>query len=119
MWKANNSALASALTKTSIESSEVLVRTTYVVDGAALLLRVYWNVPATYEEILMQYRSYLDKMYGKGCLIVFDGYKSGTKDQENQRRSKQSSIEVVFQLQKEVHCKQSNRSSFISFLNLK
>lgn len=73
----------------------------------------------------MQYSSYLDKKYGKGCLIVFDGYKSCTKDQEHQRRSKQGSIEVLFQLQNEVHCKQSeflansnNKELFISNLAL-
>ena len=49
---------------------------------------------------------HFDKKYGKGCLIVFDGYKSGTKDEERQRRSMQGSIEVVFQLQNEVQCKQ-------------
>ena len=55
----------------------------------------------------MQYTCYLDKKYGKEYFIVFDGYKSGTKDEECQRRSIQGSIEVVFQLQNEVHCKQS------------
>ena len=123
--KTNKSALASALTKNSTKSSEVLASTTYVVDGGALLHRVCWNVPVTYKEILMQYSSYLDKKYGKGCSIVFDGYKSGTKDQEHQRRSKQGSIEVVFQLQNEGYCKQSqflpnrnNKERFISSLAL-
>ena len=75
-----------------------------MLDRGALLHQVYWNIPATYAEILMQY-TYFDKKYGKGCLIVFDGYKSSTKDEERQRRSMQGSIEV-FQLHNEVQCKQ-------------
>ena len=87
--------------------------------------RVYWNVPAIYAEVLMQYISYLDNNYGKGCLIVFDGYKSGMKDEERQRRSTQDSIKVLFQLQNGVQCKQSeflanskNKERFIPRLAL-
>ena len=82
--RANKSDLSRALTKNSTKLSEASTKTSYVVDGGALLHRVYWNVPATYAEILMQYTSYLDKKYGKGCLIVFDGCKSATKDEERQ-----------------------------------
>ena len=106
MRKANKSGLASALTKNSTKLSETLTKATHVLDRGALLHQVYWNIPATYAEILMQYTSYFDKKYGKGCLIVFDGYKSSTKDEERQRRSMQGSIEVVFQLHNEVQCKQ-------------
>ena len=73
----------------------------------------------------MQYISYLDKNYGKGCLIVFDGYKSGMNDEERQRRSTQDSIKVVFILQNGVQCKQSeflanskNKERFIPRLAL-
>ena len=123
--RANKSDLSRALTKNSTKLSEASTKTSYVVDGGALLHRVYWNVPATYAEILMQYTSYLDKKYGKGCLIVFDRYKSATKDEERQRRSMQGSLEVVFQLQNEVQCKQSefpansnNKERFIPSLAL-
>ena len=77
--RANKSDLSRALTKNSTKLSEASTKTSYVVDGGALLHRVYWNVPAT-----LQYTSYLDKKYGKGCLIVFDGCKSATKDEERQ-----------------------------------
>ena len=71
-----------------------------------LLHRVCWNPPATYQDMMMQYSSYLDKKYGKGCSIIFWGV-SSTKDHEHQRRSKHSFTEVVFQSQNEVHCKQN------------
>ena len=123
--RANKSDLSRALTKNSTKLSEASTQTSYVVDGGALLHRVYWNVPATYAEILMQYTSYLDNKYGKGCLIVFDGYKSVTKDEERQRRSVQGSLEVAFQLQNEVQCKQlefpansNNKERFIPSLAL-
>ena len=64
----------------------------------------------------MQYTCYLDKKYEKGCLIVFDRYKSGTKDQERQRKSMQGSINAVFQLQNEV---QYQQSEFIANSNSK
>ena len=50
--KANKSDLASALTKNSTKLSEA--STSYVVDGGALFRQVYWNVPTTSAEILMQ-----------------------------------------------------------------
>ena len=74
---------------------------------------------------LLQYTSYLDKKYGKGCLIAFNGHKPGKKDQERQQRNTQGSVGVVFQLQNEVQCKQSeflaninNKEQFIPSLEL-
>ena len=52
--KANKSDLASALTKNSTKLSEASTKTSCVVDGGALFHRVYWNVPTTSAEILMQ-----------------------------------------------------------------
>ena len=52
--KANKSDLASALTKNSTKLSEASTKTSCVVDGGELFHRVYWNVPTTSAEILMQ-----------------------------------------------------------------
>ena len=52
--KANKSDLASALTKNTTKLSEASTKTSCVVDGGALFHRVYWNLPTTSAEILMQ-----------------------------------------------------------------
>lgn len=103
--QANKSDLANELTKNSTKLIKSLTKTINVVHGGALLHQVYWNVPATYAEILMQYTFYVDKKYGKRCLIVLDGCKSGTKYEECQRRSTQGSAEVAFQLHNELQFK--------------
>ena len=107
MRKSNKSILGKALTQNSTKFSESFPASKYVIDGGALLHRVYWNVPATYQDIVQQYCSYVTRKYGEACSIIFDGYESSTKDQEHERRTKNSFIEIVFQLQNEVHCKQA------------
>jgi len=61
----------------------------YVVDGGFLLRKMRWSRELTYGGIAKNYVQYIQKMYGKNCVIVFDGYegtsKSSTKVAEQKR----------------------------------
>jgi len=103
LLKANKVALAKAIwAKASNVSDETMEglsngRCAYVLDGGALLHRVYWNVGETYNEICSKYVSYVKGKYGL-AVVVFDGYRSGsnTKDSTHSRRRGNSSRTVSF-----------------------
>ncbi|XP_065672431.1 uncharacterized protein LOC136090184 [Hydra vulgaris] len=81
MRKANKAELGREL----IKDSTILTEnndTNYILDGGALLHRVFWSLPATYSDIIEQYCTYITKKYGNHTLIIFDGfgYKSSIKD---------------------------------------
>lgn len=106
MRKPNKAQLGKELVKDSEILSESSEGTIYVLDGGALLHRVFWNVPATYSNIMEQYCTYISRKYGNHVHIVFDGYKSSIKDHEHQRRGK-TSANIVFKPINQVNCKQS------------
>ena len=112
-----------------MKNSEILredsENTTYVLDGGALLHRLFWNLPAAYSSIMEQYFTYILRKYGNHVHIVFDGYKSSIKDHEHQRRGK-TFANIVFKPRNEVNCKQSeflsnnnNKTALIKALALK
>jgi len=106
MRKPNKAQLGRELIKESEILRESNENTIYVLDGGALLHRVFWNLPATYTKIMEQYCTYISKKYGNHVHIVFDGYKSSIKDQEHQRRGK-TSANIVFKPRNQVNCKQA------------
>ena len=58
-----------------------------VIDGGALLHRVYWPGNVTYRVLLAHYVNTVRNIYGT-CHIVFDGYGiPSIKDHEHARRS--------------------------------
>ena len=57
----------------------------YIVDGGALLHRVYWVKGMAFKEIVKTYVEYVKKNYGF-AYVVFDGYDSSTKSNEHLRR---------------------------------
>ena len=63
-----------------VKNSEILrlnsENTTYVLDGGALLHPVFWNLPATYSNIMEKYCTYILREYGNHVHIVFDDYTS-------------------------------------------
>ena len=87
MRKTQKSQLAKIVTS-DVQPAECNVRTSYVIDGGALLHKVKWAKKAAYKDILLQYVRYVHAKYGQRTCIVFDGYESGpsTKDQEHLRR---------------------------------
>jgi hypothetical protein len=44
----------------------------YVLDGVALVQRIFWSGGATYKDIFYQYTEYVTRRYGK-AIFVFDG----------------------------------------------
>lgn len=76
----------------------------FVLDGGALLHRVFWN-GETYMDVINQYRTYVHHHYGV-CSVVFDGYQSkSTKDHEHSRRSQvhQKCPDIAFTEDNTVH----------------
>ena len=123
MRKPNKAQLGRTLITESSISSKVNDDTSYVIDGGALLHRVCWNLPATFVKVADQYCAYVLKKYGKRVCIVFDGYKSSTKDHEHQRRGKRFP-DIVVKAKTQVNCKQtdflsnnSNKTAFIKLLS--
>ena len=60
-----------------------------VIDGGALLHKVWWPPKSTYGEVFNQYVEFVTRKYGKydKVIVVFDGYtKSTTNIQEQLRR---------------------------------
>ena len=84
MRKIQKSQLAKLVTS-DVQPAECNMRTSYVIDGGALLHKVKWAKKAAYKDILLQYVQYVHAKYGQHTCIVFDGYESGpsTKDQEH------------------------------------
>ena len=88
MRKPNKAQFGRELVKKSEILREISKNTTYVLDRGALLHPVFWNLPATYSNIMEQYCTYILRKYGNHVHIVFHGYKSSIKDHEHQRRGK-------------------------------
>ena len=108
MRKHNKALLCKALTKNSSTThSEMAGSTNYVLDGGALLHRVSWKIPSTYADVVQQYCHYVERKYEQNITVVFDGYRSSTKDHEHQRRGKTKFSDVALQPQMEVNCKQA------------
>lgn len=60
----------------------------YVLDGGALLHRVPCPRLVTYEKLWQRYCHYVQRKYGEGTVVVFDGYDHPTtKNITHQRRS--------------------------------
>jgi len=87
MRKGNKSSLAYVL-KDGVAPAELseLTDAKFVIDGGALLHRVYWKAGSSYKEVVSQYVRYVKNMYGGGSTVVFDGYTASTKDHEHSRR---------------------------------
>ena len=61
----------------------------YVIDGGAMLQRIFWPLGKTWNEICELCVQYVQRKYGPAT-VVFDGYLSGpnTKDPTHMRRTK-------------------------------
>ena len=125
MKKPSKAQLGRELVKNSEILRENSENTTYVLDGGALLHRLFWNLPATYSNIMEQYCTYILREYENHVHIVFDSYKSSIKDHEHRRRRK-TFANIKFKPRNEVNCKQSeflsnnnNKTAFIKALALK
>ena len=95
MRKPNKASLGKALAKNSCTTHSALAeKSKYVLDGGALLHRVTWNIPSTYNDVIKQYCLYIERKYGKDTLVVFDGYNSSTKDHEHQRQGTKPSVRM-------------------------
>ena len=49
----------------------------YILDGGALLFKVFWKNGISYNDICTLYINYVIKHYGGGTIVVFDGYGNG------------------------------------------
>ena len=72
MRKTQKSQLAKIVTS-DVQPAECNVRTSYVIDGGALLHKVKWAKKAAYKDILLQYVQYVHAKYGQRTCIVFYG----------------------------------------------
>lgn len=89
MRKADKADLAQVIQKDmgNCISHELDPQPIVVVDGGWLLHRVRWRKSLTYEEIVNEYSSYLERQFGH-TTVVFDGYEEcNTKDHEHSRRT--------------------------------
>lgn len=58
-----------------------------------------WQINQTFEQICQLYGSYIEKKFGINVIIVFNGYTENlrsTKNAERNRRSKNTSAEILF-----------------------
>ena len=58
----------------------------FVIDGSALLHRVYWKSDSSFMDVVFQRVVYIKNNFGDACTVVFDGYQASTKDHEHSRR---------------------------------
>lgn len=88
--EANKPVLAGEIwASVSSEYAEIPTEVQYVLDGGSLLQRIPWPKGTTYEGICNLYVDYITKKYGKGTVVVFDGYtdEPSTKDTAHLRRT--------------------------------
>ena len=125
MRKANKSKLALALTNNITNPANVPTDVQYVLDGGALLHRVWWPTQVSYKDVSKIYNDYILKHYGV-CTVVFDGYENGpsTKDHEHQRRITKSTANITINENMVVHRDQdqflansNNKLQLISLLS--
>ena len=85
MRKPDKASLGKILFKNS--QVESLPTSVFVLDGGSLLHKVKWPKLISYMDVVRLYATYVNKNYGSGCHIVFDGYESGpsNKDHEHDR----------------------------------
>lgn len=70
---------------------------TFVLDGGWLLHRLSWTKQDSYIDLFSKYSDYVTKCYGKGTVVVFDGYNGpSTKDMAHQKRTKEVGREILF-----------------------
>lgn len=70
---------------------------TFVLDGGWLLHRLSWTKQDSYIDLFSKYSDYVIKCYGKGTIVVFDGYNGpSTKDMAHQKRTKAVGREILF-----------------------
>ena len=101
-------------------------RSSYVLDGGALLHRVFWH-GSTFGDVAKQYCTYVKSKYGV-CKVVFDGYEKETKkDHEHFRRTQRSQAcpNVLLNENTEVHhtreeclTNEHNKGQLISLLSI-
>ena len=126
MRKSSKAKLGQALKKDTTASTYNMDQSFYVLYGGALLHKVKWIKNRSYQSILDQYTKYVNKKYGRSC-IVFDGYDNGpyVKDHEHKRRTGKTSafvnlenLDMIPTFNQEVFLKNDqNKSQFISFLS--
>ena len=77
-----------------------------------------WVLPCSYGKIAEYYLSYVNKNYGDGITIVFDGYNSGptTKDTEHERRASKIMAHIEVSKDNIANCPQT---TFLSNSNNK
>ena len=87
MMRKNNKSLLGFKLNGDIKSSEKPNEVKFIIDGGALLHRIRWMLPCSYEVIVNQYLSYIEAHYGSPTILVFDGYDSGPsiKNEEQTR----------------------------------
>ena len=105
----------------------ITLESVYVLDGGALLHRVFWNKRLKFGEIIKDYVNYVRKNYGL-CYVVFDGYDdpTSTKSSEHKRRklTNGSSQDIIINIENEVPCSKerflsnsNNKKQLISLLS--
>lgn len=88
-----------------IPPSKEIAFNSCVIDGGALLHRVYWPPNSVFKDIFTQYSTYVQRHYRKyhQVNVVFDGYMEGsTKSQEQMRRGSKTAPNIDIQDEAEV-----------------
>ena len=123
MRKANKALLMKALINNVPSRHKNVLATAYVLDGGALLHRVRWLPNSTYDDVICQYKKYIDVKFGQ-CHIAFDGYCNGAniKDHEHQHRMTKKSLDVQVRGDLPAFCNQtaflSNKKNKMQFIRL-
>ena len=78
-----------------------------LLDGGALLHKLLWNKNCTFQSILEMYKAYILKHFGLAgnIHVVFDGYRSSTKDHCHSKRSPFSGLQIDFVKDTVLQCK--------------
>ena len=78
---------------------------TFVLDGGWLLHRLSWTKQDSYIDLFSKYSDYVIKCYGKGTVVVFDGYNDpSTKDMAHQKKTKTVGREILFTNDIKINC---------------
>lgn len=96
--KGTKSALSKVFRTKSNKNFSIPTNAKYVLDGGHLLHSVIWPKPATYEQVIQMYGSYILSHYGSNALVVFDGYPNypTTKTEEQKRRAVKKTSSDIF-----------------------
>lgn len=126
MRKTNKALLGNHIKKSvqkiDTRAQDIIINTT-IVDGGWLLHQIHWNTGRTYGEIAKSYIGYLRSVSSSNLVVVFDGYRSSTKDHEHQRRRKNICNDIEVTPDKELLISKtkfldntSNKTLFINIL---